>query len=63
MLQINVVDYIIIGDNCYYSFAADGLIEQYELDFLGLKLKGVSEARRQIYRAKLFVGLVDEGKE
>jgi len=57
IMQVKVLDHIIIGDNKYFSFAAEGMIEQYELDFLGLKVKGVSEARRKIYRAKLFGGL------
>ena len=62
VMQIKVLDHVIIGDNRYFSFAAEGLIEQYELDFMGLKLKGVSEARRRIYRARLFGGLADEGE-
>lgn len=57
IMQVKVLDHIIIGDNKYFSFAAEGMIEQYELDFLGLKVKGVSEARRRIYRAELFGGL------
>jgi DNA repair protein RadC len=57
ILQAKVLDHVIIGDNRYFSFAVEGLIEQYELDFLGLKVKGVSEARRKLYRAKLFGGL------
>jgi len=57
ILQVKVLDHVIIGDNRYFSFAVEGLIEQYELDFLGLKVKGVSEARRKLYRAKLFGGL------
>jgi DNA repair protein RadC len=57
VMQIKVLDHIIIGDNRYFSFASDGLIEQYELDFLDLKMKGVSEAKRRLYRAKLFGGL------
>ena len=56
-MQIKVLDHVIIGDNSFFSFAAEGLIEQYETDFLDLKIKGVSEARRRIYRAKLFGGL------
>lgn len=52
-----MLDHVVIGDNRYFSFAAEGLIEQYELDFLGLKIKGVFEARRRIYKAKLFGGL------
>jgi len=54
IMQIRVLDHIIIGDDQYFSFAGEGLIEQYELDFLGLKMKGVSEARRRVYRARLF---------
>ena len=57
VIQIKVLDHVIIGDNKYFSFAGEGLIEQYELDFLGLKIRGVSEAKRRLYRAKLFGGL------
>ncbi|MBN1644395.1 MAG: DNA repair protein RadC [Dehalococcoidales bacterium] len=42
MMQIDVLDHIIIGNNKYFSFAGEGLIAQYEKDFLGLKVKGVS---------------------
>jgi DNA repair protein RadC len=51
--QIKVLDHIIIGGNKYFSFAAEGLIEEYELDFLNLKTTGTSEAKRNRYRAKL----------
>ncbi len=54
IMRIRVLDHIIIGNNRYFSFAGEGLIEQYELDFLNLKMKGVSEAKRRIYRAQLF---------
>jgi DNA repair protein RadC len=53
IMQIRVLDHIIIGNNRYYSFANEGLIEEYETDFLNLKLKGVSEAKRRLYRARL----------
>ena len=52
IMRIRVLDHIIIGDNRYFSFASEGLIEQYELDFLNLKIGGVSEAKRRVYRAK-----------
>jgi len=52
IIRIRVLDHVIIGNNKYYSFAGEGLIEEYELDFLNLKMRGVSEARRRIYRAK-----------
>jgi len=54
IMRIKVLDHIIIGNNRYFSFAGEGLIEEYELDFLNLKMKGVSEAKRRLYRAKLF---------
>ena len=54
IMQVKILDHLIIGNDKYYSFASEGLIEEYELDFLGLKMKGVSEVRRRIYRAKLF---------
>ena len=53
IMHIKVLDHIIIGDNRYFSFADDGLIEEYELDFLNMKLRGTSEAKRRLYRAKL----------
>ena len=53
IMHIRVLDHIIIGNNRYFSFAGDGLVEQYELDFLNLKMKGASEAKRRVYRAKL----------
>jgi DNA repair protein RadC len=46
IMQLKVLDHIIIGDNRYFSFAAAGLIERYELDFLMLKMRGVGEAGR-----------------
>jgi DNA repair protein RadC len=53
IMQLKVLDHIIVGDNRYFSFAGEGLIEEYELDFLNLKLRGTSEAKRRLYRAKL----------
>jgi DNA repair protein RadC len=54
IMRIRVLDHIIIGNNRYFSFAGEGLIEQYELDFLKVKIGGVSEAKRRLYRAGLF---------
>jgi DNA repair protein RadC len=53
IMLIRVLDHIIIGENKYYSFAVEGLIEKYEASFLDLKLKGVSETKRRLYRAKV----------
>jgi len=54
IMRIRVLDHIIIGNNTYFSFAGEGLIEEYELDFLKVKMGGVSEAKRRLYQAKLF---------
>jgi len=53
IMQMKVVDHVIIGDNQYYSFADDGLIDEYEMDFLNLKLRGTFESKRRLYRARL----------
>ncbi len=53
IMRLKVLDHIIIGDNRYFSFAGEGLIEEYELDFLNLKLRGTSEAKRRLYRARV----------
>jgi DNA repair protein RadC len=53
IMWIRVLDHIIIGDNRYLSFAGEGPIEEYEMDFLNLKVKGTSEGKRRLYRAKL----------
>ena len=37
IMQMKVLDHIIIGDNSYFSFADEGLIEEYNLDFLSLR--------------------------
>ena len=52
VMRINVLDHIVIGDNRYFGFANEGLIEEYELDYLNLKLRGTSEAKRRLYRAR-----------
>ena len=48
IMQIKVLDHIIIGDNRYFSFAAAGLIERYEMDFLTLKMKGSGVVGREV---------------
>jgi DNA repair protein RadC len=54
IMRVRVLDHIIIGNNTYFSFAGEGLIEQYELDFINLRAGKASEAKRRLYRAKLF---------
>jgi len=54
IMQIRVLDHIIIGNNKYFSFAGEGMIEEYETDFVNLRARGTSEAKRKLYRARLF---------
>ena len=53
IMQLRVLDHIIIGDNRYYSFASEGLIEEYETDFLNLMLRGTAEVRRRLYQTRV----------
>jgi len=52
IMQIKVLDHIIIGDGRYFSFAAEGLISEYQTDFVNLKMRGTSENKRRVHRAK-----------
>ncbi len=42
IIQIKVLDHMIIGGNRYFSFADEGLIEKYELDFLNYRIRRVA---------------------
>ena len=53
IMRIKVLDHIIIGNNRYYSFAGEGLIEEHELSFLNLKIKDRPRMNQSQYRAKL----------
>jgi len=41
IVQIKVLDHIIIGDNTYFSFADEGLIQKYQDNFLNLRIRGI----------------------
>ena len=43
IMRIRVLDHIIIGGDSYFSFADEGLINKYELGFLNLKIRRVSD--------------------
>jgi len=53
IMRLKVLDHIIIGENKYYSFAGEGLIEEYETDFLNQMLRGAAEARKRFYNANI----------
>lgn len=50
IMRLRILDHIIIGNDKYYSFAGEGLIEEYETDFLDFMLRGTAEARQAYYR-------------
>lgn len=52
IMQIKVLDHIIIGEGRYFSFAGEGLIDEYQMDFVNLKLRGTSEGKRRLRRNK-----------
>ncbi len=45
VLGVKVLDHIIIGNDRYFSFAGEGLTVQYELDYLGLKIKDARDPK------------------
>lgn len=40
VMNLKVLDHLIVGDNCHYSFAAQGLIHRYEIEVENMKLRG-----------------------
>jgi DNA repair protein RadC len=48
IMHIKVLDHIVIGENRYFSFAGEGLIEEYDNEFLSQKLRDAAESRRKI---------------
>jgi DNA repair protein RadC len=59
VMQITVLDHIIIGDNRYYSFAREGMIEEYHMSFLNWRLKGPAKARRASQTKQPDAGIFD----
>ena len=47
IMHIKVLDHIIIGDNRYFSFAGEGLIEEYDNDYLTQMRRNIFESRRK----------------
>jgi DNA repair protein RadC len=44
-VQIRVLDHIVIGDGCYYSFAGEGLIEEYRTDYTRFRMDASRRTR------------------
>jgi len=52
IMQIKVLDHIIIGNNRYFSFASEGLIDEYKMGYLNIKIRDRADTKRSRYRAK-----------
>ncbi len=52
IMQIKVLDHIIIGNNTYFSFAGEGLIEEYRMGFLNIKIRDRADTKQSRYWAK-----------
>jgi DNA repair protein RadC len=50
LVNIRVLDHLVIGDNRFYSFGGEGLIEEYEAEATAMKMKGAAELRRRHYK-------------
>ncbi len=56
IIQIRLLDHVIFGEDSFFSFANEGLVEQYEEEFRDLKLHGTLEAKRRLERARKAAG-------
>ena len=45
IMNIKILDHIIIGAAGHFSFAGEGLVEEYEMDFLDFRIRGTAEAK------------------
>jgi DNA repair protein RadC len=53
IMQLKVLDHIIIGNNCYFSFADEGLLEEYDIMFQDFHRK--DRERSQFVKSSLTV--------
>ncbi len=53
IMQIKVLDHIILGNNRFFSFAGEGLIDEYKMSYLNIKIRDRAGTKRSRYRAKL----------
>ena len=48
VMQLKVLDHIIIGNNCYFSFADEGMIEDYDIMFQDFKKRDHERKKNQV---------------
>ena len=56
IIQMRLLDHVIFGKDSFFSFANEGLIDEYEAEFQELKLRGTAEAKRRLTRARKATG-------
>jgi len=47
IIQIKVLDHIIIGENRYFSFADEGLIQKYNDDFMNIRIRRLDDGAKE----------------
>jgi DNA repair protein RadC len=47
-MQLKVLDHIIIGNNRYFSFADEGLVEDYDIMFQDFNKRGSRIKKNQV---------------
>jgi DNA repair protein RadC len=50
LVNVRVLDHLIVGEGRFYSFAGEGLIDEYEAEAMRQQVKGAAELRRRHYR-------------
>jgi DNA repair protein RadC len=48
VMQLKVLDHIIIGNNCYFSFADEGMIEDYDIMFKDFNKRDNERKKNQV---------------
>ncbi|MCK4364014.1 MAG: DNA repair protein RadC [Candidatus Aminicenantes bacterium] len=48
VMQLKVLDHIIIGNNCYFSFADEGMIEDYDIMFQDFNKRDHERKKNQV---------------
>jgi DNA repair protein RadC len=56
IIQIKLLDHVIIGKDNFFSFSNEGIIEEYEAEYQGLKLRGTAGAKRRSQMARKAAG-------
>jgi DNA repair protein RadC len=48
VMQLKALDHIIIGNNCYFSFADEGMIEDYDIMFQDFNKRDKERKKNQV---------------